>query len=76
MKKLFSMIFVIGLWCNAGFADYYELRKCHRAKFASYEEENNNRLAGKWLDDVLTINIDAGTVTRTILRDSENKKKN
>ena len=63
------------MWCNVSFAEYIDWRKCHRAKFATYEQENNGRVEGKWIDDVLTINTDAGIVTRTIFKDSESNKK-
>ena len=75
MKKLLGIVVISFLLSNSVFADYYELRKCHRSKFISFEKENDKaRVAGKWLDDVLTINVEAGTVTRTILRDINNKK--
>jgi len=58
MKKLSLYIFLVLMWCNVGFAEFFELNKCfikgglEEATFKSWEEFNKYRM---WSDDGSTI---------------------
>ena len=74
MKKLLGIVVLSLLWCNVGFAEYFEFRKCHFDTFNSFDERNKKSKLGPVVEDVVTIDTDAGTVTRTIIRDKEGAK--
>ena len=74
MKKLLGIIVFIFFWCNASSAEYMEFRKCYFSKYKNFDEAARLSKAPLF-DKVITINTDAGTVTRTIIRSKEDAEK-
>ena len=60
MKKLSLYIFLVLMWCNAGFAEFYELNKCfikggfEEASFKSWEEFNKTKIVGKDYTEIIS----------------------
>jgi len=59
MKKISLYIFLVLMWCNVGFAEFYELNKCfikggfEEASFKSWEEFNTTRITGKDYSEII-----------------------
>ena len=80
MKKLFLYIFLVLMWCNAGFAEVIEFRKCFYAKSSTYVPSAQKKFGSsskswndfnkrhKIKDNIFTINSDLNTITRTSIR--------
>ncbi len=75
MKKFLGIVIFVLLCCNISFAEFIEFNRCYDPKYSSFDDNNNKRHTGKYLDHVLTIDTNAGTITKTLLRDSNNAKK-
>ena len=80
LKKLLGIVVLGLLWCNVSFAEIYELKKCHNNKFsdwnAFYIQQDKGGSGKDYIKDIIedftiTINSDAGTITRTLFRKKE-----
>ena len=75
MKKFIGILVLSLLFCSSSFAEYLEFRKCHLGEYKSFQEaQDANKPLDPIVDDIITINTDAGTVTRTIIRSADSAK--
>ena len=75
MNKFLGIVVLGLLWCNIGFADVIELSKCHKDKFATWDNFYSKQKLDVIDDHTITINPSNGTVTKTLYRSKANVKR-
>ena len=75
MNKFLSIVVLGLLWCNMGFADVIELSKCHKDKYATWDNFYSKQKLDVIDDHTITINPSNSTVTKTLYRSKANVKR-
>ena len=81
MNKFLAIVIVGLLWCNAGFADIYEYKKCFvaKSKFVTmYDGQATMKYISNWNEaksyydsSVFTINSNQNTITKTLVHSKD-----